>query len=353
MGLKDPKYKPILFFISNIESQFHKDTNHPLKFWYAKTNLYFYNNQKMTIMKTIVCTILFSTFLFSNSLSQTYYPFPESDAIWKYNRQDIPDYCPCMGTCSIYQYIITGDSTINNFIYHKIKQSGFYYVDNCDTLYFDQGYQGAYRNDFENKKVLFVPAGELNEKLLYDFNLNIGDTIPVSYLNPGYDCFVNEIDSVLVGNSYRKRIMFNCDWNYGDDFSMIEGIGGMELIEPFDQWFSFEAGSSFTCINIGDTLFYPGGESCDEIIVNINQASRGKDFKINPNPSSGLFWIKSTIENSQSLSIEVYNCYGEKVKQFYSAEIITMLDLSILPKGIYLLHCTSEEYVFKEKIIIQ
>lgn len=72
-------------------------------------------------------------------------------------------------------------------IYHKIQSSGVVYSNStafggwCSSSiqYSGYGYAGAFRNDSLNKKVYFVKPGMLNDTLFYDFDLQLGDTLPV------------------------------------------------------------------------------------------------------------------------------------------------------------------------------
>ena len=78
----------------------------------------------------------------------------------------------------------------------------------------------------EGKKVYYhyVKPAEM-KILLYDFSLNVEDTFCIS--NENYNFVLVSIDSVLVGNEYRKRQNFQMEdeWYGFSEFSVIEGIG--------------------------------------------------------------------------------------------------------------------------------
>jgi len=67
---------------------------------------------------------------------------------------------------------------------------------------------------------IFVP-GDTAEMLLYDFDLEVGDTLPVTYNNPP-GVYVTAVDSFYTSAGYRKRFMLA-----GDTWSkfLIEGVG--------------------------------------------------------------------------------------------------------------------------------
>lgn len=306
-------------------------------------------------MKRFGLQILAGILILSNSYSQTYYPLPESNTYWRYTENDVPIICGCWGICSEEQYKITGDTLINSIVYHKIEHSGYWLDDNCDEGFYTYGYRGAFRNDIENKKVWFVPVGEASEGLLYEFDLEIGDTLLPGILNPSnyWDFWVEDIDSVEVGDSYRKLFLIRSQLNLGEmPLRIIEGIGGQNLIAPMEYWLNFEVGYMFKCINMNDSIIYPEWGDC-ELIVSDKTIDPIEKFEIFPNPSSGKFWIQNPYEYSQPMSVTVYNSYGVRVRHINSEETITIVDLSEFPRGIYLVQGTFGMTIIKEKIIIK
>jgi hypothetical protein len=180
-------------------------------------------------------------------------------------------------------------------------------------------YQGAIRQDTLLKKIYFMPPGETYDSLLYDFNLNLGDTLPPSYQTAGTldSNFVTKIDSVLVGVNYRKRFWLTpinywggTDSNY---VALIEGIGSTygllsELVPVF------EAGCQLRCVYVDSMAVYSNtSESC----ANITTVSEKKDkltSLIFPNP----FSISTHIQFDISLvdaELSIYNLFGIKVRE--------------------------------------
>ena len=74
-------------------------------------------------------------------------------------------------------------------------------------------------------------------------------------------------------------------------------------------------------------------------------------FKVFPNPSKGLFTIRTNIRQN-SCNVGVYNMVGEKVyrSDFNTSEF--MIDLSGMPAGIYMLYITSEQKTTVQKMVI-
>ncbi len=303
-------------------------------------------------MKRTTTTFALALLISLFASSQSYHPFPESNTFWRYTYSGVPNDCPCMGTCHYSQYLISGDTLIGSLTYYKLTESRITLLEGCAEVYDNYGYQGAFRNDIETKNVWFVPEGENTEALLYEFDLQIGDTLSQGILNPnGDDYFVMDIDSVEIGGNYRKRFLIKFEYNYwGEPFKIIEGIGGQNLIRPLENWNNFETGYWFNCINIADTLIYPG--SC-EMIVGTNPIIKEQSFEIFPNPTSGQLWIKNPNSKEDFISVEIFNSFGKKLMEFETSEEITQIDLSEKPKGVYLIRIKSGSKVFSEKIIVQ
>ncbi len=82
----------------------------------------------------------------------------------------------------------------------------------------------------------------------------------------------------------------------------------------------------------------------------INELINENDFIISPNPSMGIFTVKS---NNKIQTIEIINLMGEKIYQSTNQQINnSQIDLSNQPNGIYLLQINSENGFLIRKGII-
>jgi hypothetical protein len=302
-------------------------------------------------MKKVICIFQFLLLGTQMLISQDYFPLPETNTFWISSFWDIPDYCPCAGTCSIDQYSITGDTLINEVVYHKLDYTGIYYGDNCEENYFNDGYQGAFRNDIGNKKVWFVPSGDLNESLLYEFDLEIGDTLSPGILNPIEfgDFWVEDIDTIEVGDSYRKMFLIRSGFNiYGGPFEIIEGIGGQSLVSPMESWFNFEAGYLLYCVNINDSIFYPYGANCEQI-VGTESILKNVTFEIYPNPSKDILFI----DNASGSHVQLFSITGLLISESEIKTDYFELKLKDVPEGMYFLRFKKDLEIQAKKIIVQ
>jgi hypothetical protein len=105
------------------------------------------------------------------------------------------------------------------------------------------------------------------------------------------------------------------------------------------------------------------GEISGAIEVTVNmvgideQRSDGLNLAVYPNPVSGLLNIRFSDGIDHQVSIRVFNILGEKVMdKSYSSVMggqIQSLDLSALPKGMYILSVTGDHEKYDQKIIVK
>lgn len=233
--------------------------------------------------------------------TNVYHPFPDSGAVW---RMNLESYCniPMPGSCHTdYQYVTGGDTIINGDkyvkVYYQAMNSSCYLIQGnpfyqCSTPVYISFYYCAYRNDTIAKKVFKYAGGGNLDILLYDFNLNIGDSINADRCAQ----VIVDVDSIMINNAYRKKyILNNGNW-------IIEGIGhagnqfGNVFTGPFDGcgepcvcnmiW-------SFSCYRELGITVYPDTSKC--VIINgINQIKASAFISLYPNPTSSQINISSS-----------------------------------------------------------
>lgn len=163
-------------------------------------------------MKKIIIATLYILSI-NVTQAQTYYPLPSKVAIWT-NVQ-----CSYWGnTSSLYKTGMFGDTTINSMHYKKIYGSTNYHF-NLDSAI----YLCALRET--GKKVYYIQNGTNSELLLYDFNLQVGDTAKIQNLMGYTELKVDSIDQVLVNGQLHKRWLFNANGSYHYEEYWIEGVG--------------------------------------------------------------------------------------------------------------------------------
>ena len=273
--------------------------------------------------------------LLANSLflkAQKYTPFPKDSASWQVEWGGVVFTCsPQAALYAKYNYVFDGDTIIDTLTYKKVYKIGFIYSGTC---YFGSpmGYQGAFREDSLMKKAFIVLPGDTVDSLLYDFNLNVGDTVK-GYLVPQNFCgarVVSLIDSILVGGQYRKQFhiqIYNCGFAH-----YVEGIGSLDgLLEPY---IDFEWQGVLTCYWVDTTLVYSWAGVCTPLSVHEKQED--DRVLVFPNPSGEKVEISIGEKNESESYIELYNLFGQIILSSYFRQNITITfrDKEIAP-GLY------------------
>ncbi len=289
-------------------------------------------------MKYFITFCLVINLFFTYGQTSTYHPFPDSNVVWNFN---FAHYCFWDGTANEnYSITISGDTVINDMLYHKLITPFIesYSTGTCGG-WLPTGYKGAIRQDIANRKVYFVPPDDISEQILYDYNMQIGDTvrgITQSYL-PDNEDIVLAIDSVLVGNSYRKRWIIN-DW-YNVHF--IEGIGSTYgLIEPSPGYTTDFWNFELTCFQQnGETLFPEPNSDC-QLITAITETNNYSTFvRIFPNPSHGTVEIEMKGKGIKIL--EIIDMKGVIIFQKMTEK--TNITIQNLPEGIFIISIINEQ----------
>ena len=211
----------------------------------------------------------------------------------------------------------SADTVINSLTYKKVERS----LDSDPLLWSSYGF---IRED-PNKKVFYKMYASESERLLYDLNAGVHDTILVyglitSYENMNLDSmsfFVRNIDSTLVGQVYRKRINLALAVDTGSVFEQwvdsIGSLGGMlhnkYTLVGCDYY-------KLQCYFENGVLMYhdPGYPSCTYISGVSETAASALTVTIFPNPVSDVStMIVKGIEDNTPVSVTLYNSYGKEV----------------------------------------
>lgn len=299
--------------------------------------------------------ILLLLWQFNIALAQTniYHPFPAANAIWNNHYMDCFFY-----ECYDYSYYMPGDTTINGITYHKInKQVQSYAMITTVTQFCQSGccctnqvighsnsYVGALREDAGQKKVYIVQADSASEQLLYDFNLNVGDTVK-GYFNYSPPLIVTSIDSVLVGVAYRKN------WNLNQQpMSIIEGIGLTPDFLKIPWW---EAAVALNCFSENNQTLYPvfDNTSACTILTSIANNDNTVNFSILPNHSNGRFQL--VISDADFKNVTITDVLGNNILKKQINNESTVIDLSEYPNGIYFVKTIDSKGNFIVKKIVK
>lgn len=314
--------------------------------------------------KLILALISIIAALTAFSQSSVYHPFPAGDAYWREGS----DGYQCYYCCARYQNILSGDTIINSIIFQKITHSGRqYYSSPAGDCMFSGGYtpfiyyNGAIRNDIPGKKVWLVPADSADEQLLYDFDMQLNDTLLPTFINrvglydPDLYNVVSTIDSVLVGDVYHKSFGISLSSSPGSVYTyLIEGVGSTfglfgsmgELMPPF------EFGSMLECLSVDGLSVYPeSAEEC-QLVTEIDEPVNDFKFSILPNPitETARVLISDKIQNPDLIILDLN---GRVVLSFTGISDKSVINRKNLPSGMYFYHFSIKgRIMYSGKLII-
>lgn len=285
-------------------------------------------------MRVLTTVVLLSLVV---SLSAQIPDYFENNPQWR-QYSACADGAPCVEEQD-YVYYLNGDSIVGDITYKKVFKHGILvkvWFDGppvppyCDTSWTFNHFYALVRQE-ENR--IYVRQWGEQEALLYDFGLKVGDTLPITWNQWYEDIVVTSIDSLLVGNYYRK--VFNLTQQSSPQ--LIEGIGHEGgFIEPFPP--ILECGHFLLCFALNDTTYYPNYNDPCDLTVNIHPTISQETIKYYPNPVINNL----TIEYFNSENIEQvvsYNASGQKKILLFKkyGENTIIIDLSRLGKGFYII----------------
>jgi hypothetical protein len=264
-----------------------------------------------------------------------------------------------------YTYKFGKDTIVNNKQYRKLL-----YAYNSDSDFDFKDAQIIIRED--SNRVYFINFNDsvygymvtyfnyedtINEKILYDFNLNIGDTITawgISTMGPTSEKYfytILDIDTIIINDTPLKRLIVeDKEYYFGKQFEWIEGIGSnFGLITRFLVW-DTATPELFCCrqngevIYRGETPHYYNNACCiqmgiDDVVT--------FDINIYPNPTTSN--VNIDIENNHAFLI-MFDMTGKIIQQKHIYNNC-VLDLSNYPIGVYTVNLFSERGSISRRII--
>jgi len=269
--------------------------------------------------------------------TQEYIPFNFEKGIWMTSHDG-----PEGGTTT--QYLFKGDTSINGAKYYKIYQYSIYFpiFGLPDTI--PLSYCCCIRNN-ENKQVILYDS---IPKILYDFNLKVGDTIINGLSGKENNPIVKQIDSILICGVYHKRYKTQYLELGGDSVALIEGIGmnqcllGLPNIKNAAGEFGY--GGCYT--EVGNNYCF----NCNPLVHVNYTLNISENIKIFPNPSHSILTLIS------SKAIKKINITDLAGRNYYFKSSIHKINVEISTKqfnsGYYLLHIQFQDNTFISKPFI-
>jgi hypothetical protein len=277
------------------------------------------------------------------------HPFPVADASWAVVTEFyMGGFPPDTGRITE-TFVYDGTKLLNGHDYSQvfITQEPVY-IPGSSLNYF----KGYIRE--ENDVVYYMYIGMEEELILYDFNLQPGDVAPFFTFCCGssYDVSLHSIDSILIGDEYRRRFIFDTIWDYSNMLAevWIEGIGSVHgLFHP--STVRLYSGDLPDAINL--TCFEHEGlnvwsnPSYNMCYMNTLTAIPEKtieNYSIKPNPAKDYFKV-SLDEASGPYQINLYNLTGSRVLSTVTSGANNQAVVSVrhLRAGLYLVEIVNSK----------
>lgn len=253
-------------------------------------------------------------------------------------------------------YKIKQDTLIESKSYNKVYS---YY--SGDSNYLEYGRLIFFVREDSNRvfiREIIYPYTISEEYIVYDFNLNKGDTITVPVILGGdiwssysYNrglITIDSVDSVNINGSLLKRLFISSEYCYIEGEQWIEGIGSTQGL--FEAGTVIDGGTGIlNCLYQGDLLIYHREDSPNCIInVGLEDVNNDISVKLYPTIVDDVLNISST---DYPLNISFIDMFGREVVKetlYYDKTINT----SALKSGYFTCKLTSKNNkTLIEKII--
>ncbi|MEZ5197365.1 MAG: T9SS type A sorting domain-containing protein [Bacteroidales bacterium] len=236
-----------------------------------------------------------------------YHPLIEANKTWNVMESGIG------GPTFTYSYEVEGDTLINQVPYQVLYRSD----EEFPLNWIKHGYIRE-----EDKKVYYSPYHSADTaitppRMIYDFGAALGDTLLVYSFAGNYEhelvIVISGVDSVMIGNDYRKRLTYDCEWTPGNFW--IEGVGSNNgLIEPGFYCYIVCPLIELLCVKEENEIIFQNEYFDDCYIMGIeeNLFNTGK-FNIYPNPVDDYINVVALSKENSEVKFTIYNSFGRQV----------------------------------------
>jgi len=296
-------------------------------------------------MKKIVLVSLL-IMLCGASFAQNWYP---AGATWTFDDQYLVSY----SAHGYVKYSVGNDTVINDTVAKLININAVAYNGNESV--------GDPLIVHESNSRVYYWTGE-RFKLMYDFNLNAGDTLKTEVLYIDYCDSVSPviIDSVsLVNiNGINLKVQYISYTPYNWEFlvetrseRIVERIGSERnfIYTPKCEYGDHFAYTGLRCYNDNDISYknewwdtHYSDVECDSVINAHVQEVPDNMFTVYPNPTDDFVTISDDGQNGEAFCAELYNSLGEKL-YITTAECSVSFNMEIYPAGLYIIKVYKKE----------
>lgn len=251
--------------------------------------------------------------------------------------------------------------------FYTLSTFRYYMADDLDTLIDGHTYDILYRGYRKNEGAWLFRADSLSafvrpfndtiDYVLYDFSLQIGDTLKDVFVfrtpSGPYPSLIDvvRLDESQFGRQYPDIVVEAIDiaafgalpqyWDYG-----IGNISSFGEVQPLSN---INCQHYLTCMAINDTSVYPfpGQYNCN--YANIGMAEiQSEAVELFPNPASTRVFLPTSLHQSTAV---IRNAVGQVVRE---ETVETEMSIDGVPDGVYFISFfLSGELKHTQKLLIQ
>jgi len=290
-------------------------------------------------MKKSILIVFFFSFIFcKDNKAQTYIPLVIDSSHWFLENKP---YTPAPPPYDYIDYYLLGDTMVFSINYKKVyfrqevtnsyknmvSPYSLYALIREDTLA-----RKVYALLLQNSRTSLCPLNQ--EILLYDFSVQIGDTLKQNDLClQFYDEIVQNVIPINYSISTYSYLL------QSGIYTLYQGIGSSFGL--FEHIYASVSGPQHLLVD-----YCRGGLSnCPFLSLNISDKTIENDIKIYPNPTTGVININNSTNYN---TINIYSLSGKLVKTQSASLQISVLDL---PKGMYFIQLVGNKNNVVQKFI--
>lgn len=221
----------------------------------------------------------------------------------------------------------SGDTLIGSHHFKKVLET-------TDNILLNFTTSGFIREDAE-KKVYYRRIQDTNDRLLYDFDVEVGDTVNVNGYMP-LQLKVEAIDSVLINDKYHKRFSLSGGFQIEQ---WIEGIGSLCGVLSSGAYFLMGMKYDLLCYYENDSLRYSNPEYAEcyyNTVGILNPEPNRIRVSLSPNPLTSPSLLKIECAQHNDFEFQIYSANGLNVKSIIIRGNHATLHRSDFAPGLYI-----------------
>lgn len=289
-------------------------------------------NLSMDKITALLPFLLLTHFSFGQSPS-----FFADGSRWVYHTGETSEPGQQLVHSSDRQDILHGDTLIGGINYFKLYSTFHHqllvYTFPEQTLYSYDSIGPAYiRYDTTLKMVYYLPHIDSTERLIYDFNLQVGDTVPLQAWE-NLPVTIDSIDTIQVFGMSAKRFFLDIEIaTLPPENYIIEGLGGSNGLTFLQPTFAALSGgidmTSLTCFEYQDSLYAPTNSDCPfiDFVSALQPVRDNPTLLIRPNPTPDVFTVTIS-EDLLHATFTIVDALGRVIQSFKLSDLHTTAQL--------------------------